>query len=65
MSIGIKIAGVHHVALRSTDLERSKRFYSETLGFPVIIEGPNLFLFLAGNTPFGVRGPELDTPQGE
>ena len=64
MKVGIKTNGVHHVALRSTDLERSKSFYAETLGFPVISEGPNIFLFLAGATPFGVRGPEAATLRG-
>ena len=65
MKIGIKTTGVHHIALRSTDLERSKSFYVETLGFQVILEGTNIFLFLAGSTPFGVRGPEGDTPGGD
>ena len=65
MPINLKTPGVHHVAIRSTDLERSKRFYAETLGFPVILEGPNIFLFLAGSTPFGVRGPEAATLQGD
>src|SRR5687768_11553782 len=61
MTINIKTAGVHHVALRATNLERSKRFYTETLGFKVALEGPNIFLFFAGATAFGVRGPEADT----
>lgn len=65
MTIGIKTKGVHHVVLRSTDLERSKSFYAETLGFAVILEGANIFLFLAGGTPFGVRGPEAGMPQGD
>jgi glyoxylase I family protein len=65
MPISIKTSGVHHVALRSTDIQRSKRFYLETLGFPLALEGDNIFLFMAGNTPFGVRGAEDGTPQGD
>jgi glyoxylase I family protein len=65
MSINIKTPGVHHIALRSADYERSKRFYTETLGFQIIMEVPGLFLFLAGNTAFGVRGPEANSPEGD
>ncbi len=65
MSINIKTTGVHHVALRSTDLERSKRFYIETLGFKLLMETPALFLFLAGTTAFGVRAPDAETPRGD
>ena len=32
MSIGIKTTGVHHVALRVSNLPRAKRLYTETLG---------------------------------
>lgn len=65
MSIDIKTPGVHHVALRSGDLGRSKRFYAETLGFKIALEGPNIFLFFAGATAFGVRGPEAETGDGD
>jgi len=61
MSINIKTIGVHHVALRSTDMERSKRFYIETLGFKFLMETPDLFLFQAGNSVFGVRAPDAET----
>ncbi len=64
MSINIKTTGVHHVALRSTDMERSKRFYIETLGFQLLMETPALFLFQAGSTAFGVRAPEAETSSG-
>jgi catechol 2,3-dioxygenase-like lactoylglutathione lyase family enzyme len=48
--------GLHHVALLSSDVERTVRFYSETLGFPLteIFEnrdypGSNHFFFDIGN----------------
>jgi len=62
MSIGIPTPGVHHIALRTTDLHRARRFYADTLGFPVVMEVPGLFLFLAGRTAIAVRGPESHTP---
>lgn len=64
MTRGIKpqTTGVHHVSLRSADLERSKVFYIERLGFPLLMETPELFLFLAGATAFGVRAPAERTP---
>src|SRR3569623_432436 len=65
MSFNIKTPGVHHLALRSSDIARSKRFYTETLGFPLVAEVPNLFLFMAGGTAIGVRGPEAETLAGD
>ena len=65
MPIDIKTTGVHHVALRVTDLERSKKFYTEALGFPVIAELPGLVLFLAGGTAFGLRAPTEQMPAGD
>lgn len=65
MSINIKTPGVHHIALRSADFERSRKFYTETLGFQVVKEVPGLFLFLAGGTAFGVRGPGEASSEGD
>lgn len=65
MAINIKTSGVHHVAFRVTDYDRAKQFYIELLGFPIILELPNLFIFLAGETAIGVRGPESNTPEDD
>jgi catechol 2,3-dioxygenase-like lactoylglutathione lyase family enzyme len=65
MGINIATSGVHHVALRVTDYDRARRFYLDTLGFPMVMEAPNLFLFMAGNTAFGVRGPDDMSPAGD
>lgn len=65
MSINIQTAGVHHISLRSADLERSKRFYIDTLGFSLLMEFPNLYLFQAGGSVFGVQGPGAETPNGD
>ena len=65
MPIAIATTGVHHIALRSPDLARSRRFYADTLGFPIVLEAPGLFLFLAGSTAVAVRGPESQTPSGD
>ena len=62
MSIAVQTPGVHHIALRTRDFDRAKRFYTETLGFPVALAVPNLFIFLAGSTAVAVRGPEAGTP---
>jgi glyoxylase I family protein len=59
--ICMKTTGVHHVSLRSTDLERAKVFYVERLGFPLLLETGELFLFLAGGTAIGIRGPAANT----
>jgi len=65
LSISLQTSGVHHVTLRSTDLQRSRRFYVETLGFPVALEAPNLIVTLAGATAVVLRGPDAQTPTGD
>ena len=59
--IQIKTSGVHHVALRSSDLARAKIFYAQRLGFPVLLETDGLFIFAAGGTAIGVRAPDPRT----
>lgn len=61
----IRTPGVHHITLRSSDYERAKRFYLETLGFPLLLEGDGLFIFAAGSTAVAVRGPGEATREGD
>jgi glyoxylase I family protein len=63
--ITIRTPGVHHIALRSTDLERSRRFYIDLLGFAPILEAEGIFLFLAGSTAIGVRAPTPEMAEGD
>jgi glyoxylase I family protein len=59
--IGIQTTGIHHAALRSTDLARSRVFYIDRLGFPLLLETADLFIFGAGASAVAVRGPGAAT----
>jgi catechol 2,3-dioxygenase-like lactoylglutathione lyase family enzyme len=63
--INMKTTGVHHVTLRSTDVARSRVFYGERLGFPIVLDSPELFIFLAGSTAIGIRAPTDQTPAND
>lgn len=57
-SIEIKTPGVHHIAIRVTDLDQSKNFYISKLGFKAVLDQPELLIFFAGNTAIALKGPE-------
>lgn len=57
----LRTSGVHHITIRSTDLSRARLFYLERLGFPLLLEAADVFLFAAGATAVGVRGPSSTT----
>lgn len=61
----IQTPGIHHLAIRVTDYERSKHFYLKTLGFEQIMEKPGLCLFTAGKTVIAILGPGDNTPENE
>jgi len=53
--------GPHHITLRSNNLSASKDFYTNTLGFEIILEVDNLFIVSAPNIAIAVRGPDENT----
>ncbi|MES2178259.1 MAG: VOC family protein [Gemmatimonadota bacterium] len=63
--INVQTTGVHHVAIRSTDIARSRLFYLEQLGFTLLLETPEMFIFAAGGTAFAVRAPDARTQGGD
>lgn len=65
MAIQIKTPGVHHITLRVSDFQRARNFYVKILGFEIVVEQPNLFIFFAGSTAIAVRGPENETPKND
>lgn len=61
MSIKPKTPGIHHLTLRASNYDRAKEFYTQKLGFDIVLEKPNLFIFFAGGTAIAVRGPVEST----
>ena len=62
MSISPQTPGIHHLALRTSDMARAKDFYHHTLGFPIALEITDLFIFIAGGTFIGIRPATVSTP---
>ena len=62
----LKTGGLHHLAIRVTDLARAKAFYVETLGFPLVMERAGVVAIIdAGGTFVGLRGPDAQTVAGD
>ena len=63
--MNIQTKGIHHVVLRVTDMERSRRFYQEVLGFNVQTPMSDLYFFAAGPALIVLRPPLDGTPEGD
>lgn len=61
----IQTKGIHHVTLRVNNMERSKHFYQEVLGFQVQTPASDLYFFPAGQTLVVLRPPLAGTPEGD
>lgn len=58
-------SGLHHFAIRVTDVGRAKQFYGETLGWQLLREqrraDDTVLNFRVGDTVFGIRGGHPET----
>ena len=48
MAINPKTPGIHHVNLRCSNLDATKSFYRDVIGFPILIDTAELFAFPVG-----------------
>ena len=48
MAINPKTPGIHHINLRCSDLQATKDFYQNVIGFPIALEADGLFAFPVG-----------------
>jgi catechol 2,3-dioxygenase-like lactoylglutathione lyase family enzyme len=59
MAINIKTTGIHHISLRCRDMDRTKKFYRDVLGFQVVLDTPELFGVMVGPNFIGFRPASL------
>ncbi len=55
MAINPKTSGIHHIALRSKDFSTTKNFYQDIIGFPLVLDTPDLIGFMAGPAFIGFK----------
>lgn len=53
----LPVHGIHHLALRVSDVARSREFYVGILGFDVLLEGEGFCIVNTKGTPLGLLGP--------
>jgi glyoxylase I family protein len=63
--MSIQTGGLHHLAIRVTDLARARRFYVDTLGFLPVLEMAGLIIVNANGTLLGIRGDAPETNRAE
>jgi len=49
MAINPTTPGIHHIGLRSIDFNVTKNFYRDIIGFPQVVDTPDLIIFAVGS----------------
>lgn len=63
--VALPAIGLDHIALRASDLARSRHFYVDVLGLPLVLERPSLFIVRAGAELVGVLGSDPRAPAND
>ena len=61
----MNVQGLHHIAIRVTDMDLSMRFYRDVLGFDVQSPADGLAFFAAGDSLVVLKPPLEGTPEGD
>ena len=61
----LEVSGFSHVAIRVTDVQRSRRFYVDVLGLPVVIEDDGGVIVSIGTAFLGVLGGAPQTKRDD
>jgi len=63
--MAMNVSGLSHIALRVSNIARSKAFYIDTVGFQEALDMPTLALVTGYGIQLGMRGDEAQTPAGD
>jgi glyoxylase I family protein len=61
MSVNPKTTGIHHIALRCTDMGITKNFYQNILGFTLALDSPEIIALLAGPVIIAFKKANAET----
>jgi glyoxylase I family protein len=59
--MNLVVSGFSHVAIRVTDVQRSRRFYVDVLGLPVVMEAEDGVIVKIGPAFMGILGGSAQT----
>lgn len=62
--MAIETGGLSHVAIRVTDQARAKQFYTQALGFQIVLENEHVLLLNANGMLLGIRGAPTEQATG-
>jgi glyoxylase I family protein len=63
--MSLPTTGLGHIALRVTDLSRSKTFYTEAVGFTLLRDNEHVAFVSAGGVVFALIAGTEQTPDGD